>query len=70
MVWYKTKGNGIGIVTLVSPFWSITAKHLAGIKAMTPGAVKVKLLFGDGVERSVSKAFLCPGASRAPLRKK
>ena len=67
---YKTKGNGIGIgaATLISPSWAISAKHLASIKARTPGAVNVKLLFGDGVERGVSKAYLCPGADIALLR--
>jgi len=67
---YKTKGNGIGIgaATLISPSWAISAKHLASIKARTPKAVKVKLFFGDGVERGVTKAYLCPGADIALLR--
>ena len=67
---YKTVGKGIGMgaATLIAPSWAITAKHVAVIKGKTPGAVKVKLLFGDGVERGVVKAFLCPGADLALVR--
>ncbi len=66
----KKGGTGVGAVTLISPSWAITAKHLASKKAKTPKQVNVILSFGGGKKhnRQVKKAYLCPGADIALVR--
>ena len=63
----KKGGTGVGAVTLISPSWAITAKHLASKKAKTPKQVNVIISFGGGKKhnRQVKKAYLCPGADIA-----
>jgi len=63
----KTGGTGVGAVTLISPTWAITAKHLASKKAKTPDKVNVIISFGagKGKNRQVRKAYLCPGTDIA-----
>ena len=67
----KTGGTGVGAVTLISPSWAITAKHVASKKAKTPDKVNVIISFGGGKgkeNRQVKKAFLCPGADIALVK--